>query len=121
MAQKIKTFQLDIDSELFLNADPLHNLGAATKNYVDSINKLNLISETEYYKIFSNGLIYYSIDFGILYRNSVETFVLPIANRLGILINNFSDLNITNFDSKSITFTNTSNSDILLKFSGFGI
>jgi len=32
----IKTFQLDIDTELLLNADPVSNLGAATKAYVDS-------------------------------------------------------------------------------------
>lgn len=79
MTQQIKTYQLDIDTELVLNANPTVALGAATKDYVDS--NIGGIIASSYigngYSIFADGLI---IQWGrVVGIGDGTTIVFPIA------------------------------------------
>lgn len=54
---KIKTFQIDIDNELLLNANPTQALGAATKQYVDAGPALSGSNLSNGYVVLQNGII----------------------------------------------------------------
>lgn len=86
MTQQIKTFQLDINEELLLNADPTANLGAVTKQYVDnatgSVGQVSLVSAGNTFGVINNGTFFYQ-DVDIISPGATIIINLPLACNLG--------------------------------------
>lgn len=120
MSQQIKTFQLDIDSELALNGDPTTNLGAATKQYVDSITgsvgQVAPTQSTSNYVTYNNGMIVYKLNVSLT-GSQTKVVTLPIANNHADLLAYYpggsSDSNWVLFSSITTTTITLTNATII--------
>jgi len=120
MTQQIKSHQLDIDEELLLNANPSSNLGAATKQYVDSIagsvGQVSPVSSTGSYVTYDNGMIVYKLNVSLT-GSQTKVVALPIANNhadiLGYYAGGSSDSNWVLFSSMTTTTITLTNATII--------